>query len=86
LFVKRFPAYPDRVYNEAAGLTVSVWYPVGKQVELEAIGPRERLKPGESASFTEDWWLLAHPFRKKGERLDLKALAEQVATQTSLSK
>jgi hypothetical protein len=86
LFVKRFPAYPDRVYNEAAGLTVSVWYPAGKQVELEPIGPRERLKPGESASFTEDWWLLAHPYPKKGERLDPKALAEQVATQTTLSK
>ena len=29
LFVKRFPTYPDRVYNEAAGLTLSVWYPTG---------------------------------------------------------
>jgi len=27
LFVKRFPTFPDRVYNEAAGLTLSVWYP-----------------------------------------------------------
>jgi hypothetical protein len=86
LFVKRFPTYPDRVYNEAAGLTVSVWYPPGPRVELEPIGPRERLKPGESASFTEDWWLLQHPFPKAGERLDLKALAEQVATQTIPTK
>jgi len=86
LFVKRFPAYPDRVYNEAAGLTLSVWYPVGRQIELEPIGPRERLKPGESASLTEDWWILSHPFPKKGDRLDLKALAEQVATQTTLAK
>jgi hypothetical protein len=85
-FVKRFPADPDRVYNEAAGLTVSVWYPVGRQVELEPIGPRERLKPGESASFTEDWWLLAHPFPKAGGRLDLKALAGQVMTETARSK
>jgi hypothetical protein len=85
-FVKRFPPYPDRVYNEAAGLTLSVWYPVGRQIELEPIGPRERLKPGESASFTEDWWLLEHSFPKKGDRLDLKALAEQVMTQTVPSK
>jgi hypothetical protein len=83
LFVKRFPAYPDRVYNEAAGLTLSVWYPRGRQIELEPIGPRERLKPGESASFTEDWWLLEHPFPKKGQKIDLKALAEQVAKQTT---
>ena len=86
LFVKRFAAYPDRVYNEAAGLTLSVWYPPGRQIELEPIGPRERLKPGESASFTEDWWLLSHPFPKKGERLDLKALAEQVSRQTTRTR
>ena len=86
LFVKRFPTYPDRVYNEAAGLTLSVWYPTGPRIELEPIGPRERLKPGESASFTEDWWLLSHPFPKKGQQLDLKALAEQVAKQTTETK
>ena len=86
LFVKRFPTYPDRVYNEAAGLTLSVWYPTGPQIELEPIGPRERLKPGESASFTEEWWLLSHPFPKKGQRLDLKALAEQVEKQTTKTK
>jgi hypothetical protein len=86
LFVKRFPAYPDRVYNEAAGLTLSVWYPSGRQIELEPIGPRERLRPGESASFTEDWWLLSHPFPKNGQRIDLKALAEQVARQTTEPK
>src|SRR5262245_60643141 len=87
LFVKRFATYPDRVYNEAAGLTLSVWYPQGgAQIELEPIGPRERLKPGESASFTEDWWLLPHPFPKKGQQLDLKSLGEQVAKQTTVSK
>ena len=86
LFVKRFPTYPDRVYNEAAGLTLSVWYPTGPRIELEPIGPRERLKPGESASFTEDWWLLSHPFPKKGQQLDLKALSEQVAKQTTERK
>jgi hypothetical protein len=86
LFVKRFKTYPDRVYNEAAGLTLSVWYPPGPRIELEPIGPRERLRPGESASFTEDWWLLEHPFPKPGQQLDLKALAEQVVRQTAEPK
>ncbi len=86
VFVKRFPTYPDRVYNEAAGLTLSVWYPTGPRIELEPIGPRERLKPGESASFVEDWWFLSHPFPKKGQQIDLKGLAELVAKQTSESK
>jgi hypothetical protein len=81
LFVKTFPVYPDRVYNEAAGLTLSVWYPTGPRIELEPIGPRERLKPGESASFTESWWLLSHPFPKPDESIDLKSLKEQVERQ-----
>ena len=61
-------------------------YPTGPRIELEPIGPRERLKAGESASFTEDWWLLAHPFPKKGQQLDLKALSVQVSKQTTETK
>ena len=86
LFVKRFRTYPDRVYNEAAGLTLSVWYPPGPRIELEPIGPRERLKPGESASFSEEWWVLTHPFPKQDQQLDLKALAGQVAKETAEPK
>ena len=85
-FVKRFATYPDRVYNEAAGLTLSVWYPQGPRIELEPIGPRERLKPGESASFTEEWWLLSHSYPKQGQQIDLKALSEQVAKQSTAPK
>lgn len=83
LFVKRFPVDPDRVYNEAAGLTLSVWYPAGPRIELEPIGPREKLQPGDAASFTEDWWLLEHPFPAAGENIDLKRLREQVERQTA---
>ena len=86
LFVKRFATFPDRVYNEAAGLTLSVWYPTGPRIELEPIGPRERLKPGESASFTEDWWLLSFPFPKNGEQVDLKSLNAFVAKQTEFTQ
>jgi CubicO group peptidase (beta-lactamase class C family) len=74
LFVKRFATYPDRVYNEAAGLTISVWYPPGNRVELEPIGPRERLSPGQAASFTEQWHLQPYPFPKSGEQVDLAKL------------
>ena len=72
LFVKRFATHPDRVYNEAAAITLSVWYPTGPRIELEPIGPRERLKPTESASFTEEWFLTTHPFPKAGQQVDLK--------------
>ena len=75
LFVKQFKTFPDRVYNEAAGLTLSVWYPTGPRIELEPIGPRERLQPGESASFTEDWSIIPFDYPKAGQRIDLKALS-----------
>jgi hypothetical protein len=82
LFVKRFATYPDRVYNEAAGLTISVWYPPGNRVELEPIGPRERLEPGQAASFTEEWYVEAYPFPKTGEQIDLAKLRAEVDKQT----
>lgn len=79
LFVKRFATYPDRVYNEAAGLTMSVWYPEGPRVELEPIGPRERLAPGESASFTEFWSLISFEFPVQGD-IDLAKVSSVVRT------
>jgi hypothetical protein len=78
LFVKSFPVFPDRVYNEIAGLTVSIWYKEDSQVELEPIGPMEILKPGASASFTEEWWLLDFPFPGAGQDVDLEKLEETV--------
>ena len=75
-----------RVYNEAAALTLSVWYPTGPRIELEPIGPRERLQPGESASFTEDWWLLPYPFPKEGQQVDLKLLADFVNASEGLRR
>jgi hypothetical protein len=78
MFVKQFPTFPDRVYNEVAGLTMSIWYPDRPMCELEPIGPRERLAPGESASFTETWWLLPHKFPQDGMPVDLRSITSQV--------
>lgn len=78
LFLKRFACDPDRVYNEAAGLTISVWYPRGEMIELEPIGPRERLEPGQSAEFTEEWWLSSFPFPREHD-VDLKVVRETVS-------
>ena len=83
MFVKQFKTFDDRVYNEAAGLTISVWYPTGARIELEPIGPQERLIPGATGSFTEEWWLLPFQFPKEGEQVDLKSLDTFVKTQTT---
>jgi len=79
MFVKRFPTYRDRVYNEVAGLTMSIWYPQGPMCELEPIGPREKLAPGKSASFTETWWLLPRKFPKSA--VNPQSVAKQVASE-----
>lgn len=77
MFVKRFPVERDRPYNEVAGLTMSIWYPDGPMCELEPIGPREKLVPDQSASFTETWYLLPQAF-PRSESVSPKDIATAV--------
>jgi hypothetical protein len=85
LLVKRFPTYRDRMYADIVGPTVSIWYFEDRYCELEPIGPEERLAPGESASFTEDWWLLPYEFPKRRDALDLRQIADLVQAETQSS-
>ena len=78
MFVKKFKTFPNRVYNEAAGLTISVWYPDREMIELEPIGPRQRIAPGESASFTEEWWLEELPFPGVDKPVDSADLQQRL--------
>lgn len=78
LFVKRWPVFPDRASAELGPFTLSLWLWEDRVCELEPIGPAERLAPGASAAFTEDWWLLPHPFPARRDALDLAAVAAQV--------
>ncbi|MFG0287127.1 MAG: esterase, partial [Rhodopirellula sp. JB044] len=86
MFVKRFKTFPDRPYNEIAGLTVSVWYPQKDRVELEPIGPAELLKPGKRATFVEQWWLLPYEFPSSKpsnlQEIDLSDIRKTVGRQT----
>ena len=86
LFVKRYRTYPNRAYNEVAGLTISIWYPKDRPtVELEPIGPAEMLNPGEEANFTEEWWLLPHAFPESGN-VSTSTLRSRIESETSLPK
>lgn len=78
MFVKRFPTYPDRVYNEMAAITISIYYYKDRFCELEPIGPMENIAPGKSASFTEEWWLVPYKFPGQGENVDLDEVAQMV--------
>jgi len=67
LFIKRFPVYPERVYNEMAGLTVSICYQKDRFCELEPIGPKENIRPGHSAAYTEEWELFPFEYPQNGQ-------------------
>ena len=82
MFVKRFPTYPDRVYNEMAALTISIYYYKNKLCELEPIGPREKIAPGQTASFTEEWWLVPFKFPAPGSEVDLDEVVHLVDQET----
>ncbi len=83
LFVKRWPTFPKKPYNEMAGLTLSIWYPDSAMCELEPIGPQEILKPGDKASFTEDWWVAEQKFPGNAKSIDLDQLEAKVKKLTN---
>lgn len=82
MFIKRYRTFPDRAYNEAAGLTLSVWYPQGEMVELEPIGPAEELAPGDQASFSEEWWLIPHQFPSDTRSVEFERIEKKVRDQS----
>ena len=81
MFVKKYRTEPNTPYNEVAGLTISIWYPKSDKVdavELEPIGPRNVIKPGKSAEFTENWWLLENRFQKDFSEKDLGRISQRI--------
>jgi len=96
-FIKRWEVYPERAYGEMCAATLSLYYypfiedrqkpPAQRPLaldfcELEPIGPMEILAPGQSASFSEDWWLAPFAFPAEGTEVDLQAVREAIATCT----
>ncbi len=74
--IKRFDIYPKRIYNEMAALTISIWYNKDIMCELEPIGPMQTLKPGQSAAFTEEWWLTPYEFPGDRTKVNLKKVSK----------
>jgi hypothetical protein len=73
LFVKKFEIFPDKVYGEMNGATVSLWYNAEGICEIEPIGPWEWIKPGKSISFTENWYLMDFEY-PENKRIDLNEI------------
>ncbi len=82
MFVKNFTVYPDRIYNEMAAITTSLFYWKNQFCELEPIGPKEKISPGGSVSFTEEWRLLPYKFPLNRVELDLKGISTLASSKT----
>ena len=82
LFIKKFPMYPDRIYSDMAATTVMIYYYKDKMCELEPMGPQENIKPGKSASYTEDWWLMPYTYPKEGTGINPSEIKELVLKHT----
>lgn len=64
LFVKKFKHHPQGHYGEMTAATMSVWSAEHNVYEIEPYGPLEEIKPGQSVSFTEEWYLIEYTFPK----------------------
>ena len=82
LFVKEYPVFTDRPYIDLASGTASVYYSNNfhghELVELEPMGPKEVLNPGERGFFWEEWSLLEYPFPEDPKTLQPSAVYEHI--------
>lgn len=85
VFVKRFPTYPEKIYGEMAGLTISIYYYKDRMCEVEPIGPLEVIPPDNYVSFSEDWWLLPYEY-PQDKTVDLDAFTDYIDTNAPTSK
>ncbi len=61
IFVKEYGYFPEKAYREHYNQT-NIFYVAKKRfAEMEPISPQWTLKPGGSASYTENWYLLVYP-------------------------
>jgi len=78
-FVKKFPFDATRSYPDY-GVNFEV-YTRADMLEVESLGPNERIRPGEYASHTEQWFLLENEVAPAG--LDRAAWIRDVASRIS---
>jgi len=78
MYIKKFKFFPDKKYGEMTAPTTSIWQWQDKIYEIEPYGPYEQVKPGESISFIENWYLFEHPF-PADQKPDLQRIRRKVS-------
>ncbi len=74
LFVKRFPYDPSAVYPDF-GVNAE-FFTNARMLEMESLGGLSTLKPGETTSHTEHWYLLHNVTLPSDETLLLRSFTE----------
>jgi hypothetical protein len=84
LFAKRYACSEDGKYTDGAGFSAEIWVQE-EFIELEPLSPEAVLKPGETYTFTENWWIIPWPAGDV-EQFDLAAAVRMVKEGTTFPK
>lgn len=79
MYIKTFEFFPNKKYGEMTAATASIWQFEDRIYEIEPYGPLERVEPGQSISFTENWDLIEYPF-PEDKLADLKSIRKTTST------
>ena len=83
--MKHFDVYPDREYNNNLGAEFpNLIYFDNRFIEIEPNSAMVKLKPTESNSYNENWWLFKYP--KDTDNTFDAIEAVQIAQKNSISK
>ena len=77
LFVKKFRVFTNKYYGDVTAANISIWYNGKQMTEIEPIGPLETIKPGGSAMFTEEWFLVSFSF-PQNRNIDIEQVKKSV--------
>lgn len=83
LFLKRYADPLDKPYPDFGSNTET--YTDGAFLELETLGPLEKVEPGQSITHTEHWWLYKNVEIGNGEA-GIAAALQPILTETARSK
>lgn len=64
LYVNTFDVCKTCAYGDVVSSTSSFWYNKTRVCEVEPMGPLGFIEPGQSYSFTENWWLFPYKYPK----------------------
>ena len=79
LFIKTYETCADCPYGDEMASTASIWYFKDQMVEIEPMGTYLPVAPGDTVSFTENWFLMEYLF-PANRKVKLDDIEQKVKT------